>query len=75
MTKRRFSTASSDAPLSKKEIKQKVKLMERAQKDVERKVKGKSSVDGLVTRSAKKAAPKAHAPKGDQDGSGGWEYI
>lgn len=75
VTKRRYSTASSDASLSKKEIKQKVKIMERAQKDVERKVKARSSVDGLVARSGKKAAPKAHASKGDQEGSGGWEYI
>jgi hypothetical protein len=60
--------------MSKKEIKQKVKLMERAQKDVERKVKGKGTADGLVHRS-KKAAPKAHASKGDGDGPGGWEYI
>jgi hypothetical protein len=75
VTKRRFTTPSSDAPMSKKEIKQKVKLMERAQKDVERKAKGKSPVDGLVNRSSKKASPKAHAPKGDGDGPGGWEYI
>lgn len=75
VTKRRYSMASSDAPLSRKEIKQKVRLMERAQKDVERKVKGKSPMDGLVARSSKKAAPKAHAAKGDQEGPGGWEYI
>jgi hypothetical protein len=75
VTKRRYSTASSDSPLSKKEIKEKVRIMERAQKDVERKVKARSSVDGLVARSGKKAAPKAHASKGDQEGSGGWEYI
>jgi hypothetical protein len=75
VTKKRYSMASSDAPLSKKEIKQKVKLMERAQKDVERKVKGRSSVEGLVARSSKKTAPKNHVAKGDQDGSGGWEYI
>ncbi len=74
VTKRRYSMASSDAPLSKKEIKQKVKVMERAQKDVERKVKGRSTVDGLVARSSKKTATKHHAPKGEQE-SGGWEYI
>ncbi len=75
VTKRRYSMASSDASLTKKEIKQKVKLMERAQKDVERKVKGKSAMDGLVARSSKKTAPKAHTAKGDQEGPGGWEYI
>ena len=75
VTKRRYSMASSDAPLSKKEIKQKVRIMERAQKDVERKVKGRTTVDGLVSRSTKRSAPKAHATKGDQEGQGGWEYI
>jgi hypothetical protein len=75
VTKRTYSTASSDEPLSKKEIKHKVKLMERAQKEVERKVKSRNSVEGLVSRSSKKTAPKAHAAKGDQDGSSGWEYI
>jgi hypothetical protein len=74
VTKRRYSAVASAEPLSKKAIKQKVKLMERAQKDVERKVKGKSTVEALVARSGKKAAPKAHAAKGEQD-PGGWEYI
>jgi hypothetical protein len=74
VTKRRYSAVSAEEPLSKKEIKQKVKLMERAQKDVERKVRGKSSVDALVARSGKKPAPKAHHAKGDQEPNG-WEYI
>jgi len=74
VTKRRYSTVSAANPLSKKEIKQKVKLMERAQKDVERKVRGKGPVDGLVARSGKRSAPKAHPAKGDQDANG-WEYI
>jgi hypothetical protein len=64
---------SPSETMSRKDIKNRVKLMERSQKGVERKAKGKSSVNGLVTRS-KKPAPKAHAPK-EQDGKGGWEYI
>jgi hypothetical protein len=73
VTKRRYSTVPAEG-MSKKEVKQKVKLMERAQKDVERKVRGKSSVDGLVARSGRKPASKGHVAKGDQE-AGGFEYI
>ena len=67
--------ASSKAPIGKKKAKQKAKLVERVQKDVGRKARSRSPVNGLVARSAKKPALKPHAHKGEQEGQGGWEYI
>jgi hypothetical protein len=72
VTKRRTVT---EAPVSRKSVKNNVKLMERAQRDVERKAKSKGSMNGLVSRAAKRPAPKAKAANPDQEGKSGWEYI
>ncbi len=72
VTKRR---TVAEAPVSRKSVKNNVKLMERAQRDVERKAKSKGSMNGLVSRAAKRPAPKAKAANPDQEGKSGWEYI
>jgi hypothetical protein len=77
-TKRRSaSQMEQEVPRNRRAIAERVKTMERDQKNVERKVKQRSTVaSGLVSRSAQKAGKqKPRAIEKEQKGSDGHEYI
>ena len=76
-TKRRSASQMvEEGPHNRRAIAERVKTMERDQRNVERKVKQRSTVaSGLVSRSAKGAKPKTRAAEKEKKSPDGPEYI
>jgi hypothetical protein len=76
-TKRRSASQMADeGPHNRRAIAERVKTMERDQRNVERKVKQRSTVaSGLVSRSSKSAKQKPKVVEKEQKGLDGPEYI
>ena len=76
-TKRRSASQMvEEGPHNRRAIAERVKTMERDQRNVERKVKQRSTVaSGLVSRSTKGAKPKTRAVEKEQKSPDGPEYI
>jgi hypothetical protein len=77
-TTKRMLAAQAESPRSRREVQAQVKVMEREQKRVEKRIKKGGSMQGLVARSAK-ARPAHHAKTQEEEpqgaSSGGFEYI